>query len=62
MTTWKFEQWVNKKEIYARDMTLRDEFAAKAMQGLMGAIMSKSEIAEVAYMMADAMLAAREAK
>jgi hypothetical protein len=48
-------------------MTLRDYFAAKAMQGLLAqsqgtAIGSRVEIAaEYAYAMADAMLKAREA-
>ena len=40
-------------------MTLRDYFAAKAMQGLMDAAMPMPEIAEEAYEMADAMLSAR---
>ena len=42
-------------------MTLRDYFAAKAMQGLMDAAMPMPEIADAAYVMADAMLKAREA-
>jgi hypothetical protein len=42
-------------------MTLRDYFAAKAMQGLMDAAMPMPEIAGAAYEMADAMLKAREA-
>ena len=41
-------------------MTLRDYFAAKAMQGLMDAAMPMSEIADAAYDMADAMLKARD--
>ncbi len=41
-------------------MTLRDYFAAKAMQGLMDAAMSSPEIAHEAYVMADAMLEARK--
>ena len=40
-------------------MTLRDYFAAKAMQGLMDAAMPMPEIADAAYDMADAMLKAR---
>jgi hypothetical protein len=40
-------------------MTLRDYFAAKAMQGLMDAAMPMSEIASEAYAMADLMLKAR---
>jgi hypothetical protein len=45
----------------AEGMTLRDYFAAKAMQGLMDAAMPMPEIADAAYAMADAMLKAREA-
>lgn len=41
-------------------MTLRDYFAAKAMQGLMDAAMPMPEIAQAAYQMADDMLKARE--
>lgn len=46
-------------------MTLRDYFAAKAMQGLLGdpnIQATKLEFATEAYAMADAMLRAREAK
>ena len=43
-------------------MTLRDYFAAKAMQGMMDAAIPISEIAAGSYQMADAMLKAREAK
>ena len=45
-----------------KGMTLRDYFAAKAMQGLVGAPQSfpRATIAEHAYLMADAMLKARE--
>jgi hypothetical protein len=42
-------------------MTLRDYFAAKAMQGLMDAAMPMPEIAQAAYQMADDMLKARTA-
>lgn len=41
-------------------MTLRDYFAAKAMQGLMDAAMPMPEIAQAAYQMADDMLKARK--
>ena len=47
-------------------MTLRDYFAAKAMQGLLSAtltpntVWSQDEAAETAYNVADAMLKARE--
>jgi hypothetical protein len=40
-------------------MTLRDYFAAKAMQGLMDAAMPMPEIADAAYAMADDMLKVR---
>ena len=47
---------------HERGMTLRDYFAAKAMQALLGYEESTLENdAEVAYAMADAMLKAREA-
>ncbi len=45
-------------------MTLRDYFAAKAMQGCLGdpdLVMSRDEIASWAYQVADAMLEARQA-
>jgi hypothetical protein len=43
------------------EISLRDYFAAKAMQGLMDAAMPMPEIAAAAYAMADDMLKAREA-
>lgn len=47
-------------------MSLRDYFAAKAMQGVLmnpgGLDMHDPEIAEAAYEMADSMLRAREAQ
>jgi hypothetical protein len=48
-------------------MTLRDYFAAKAMQGLLVAtvtpitVWSQDDVAETAYKMADAMLKVRQA-
>jgi len=48
-------------------MTLRDYFAAKAMQGILVAtvtpitVWSQDDVAETAYNMADAMLKARQA-
>ena len=48
-------------EVAHEGMTLRDYFAAKAMQGLMDAAMPMPEIAAAAYAMADDMLKAREA-
>jgi len=63
--------WIEVHGGYAKDMTLRDHFAALAMQIYMAdqeliAMYShlrkdaKREIAVTAYMMADAMLKARE--
>jgi hypothetical protein len=65
--------WVAVHGGYAKDMTLRDHFAGLAMQIYMAdqeliAVYShlgkdaKREIAVTAYMMADAMLKARDAK
>jgi hypothetical protein len=50
----------------AYGMTLRDYFAAKAMQGLLASgnlpkTMPDADLAECAYALADAMLKAREA-
>jgi hypothetical protein len=47
----------------SRGMTLRDYFAAKAMQGMMVDVYAPDcdYIAKTAYAMADAMLKAREA-
>ena len=50
---------------HAVSMTLRDYFAAKAMQGMLAACTGWSEyeqarLAKCSYMMADAMLKARE--
>jgi hypothetical protein len=48
---------------YSRGMSLRDYFAAKAMQGMMHDVSQPvgEVIAEWAYQVADAMLKAREA-
>lgn len=46
-------------EVTQEGMTLRDYFAAKAMQGLMDAAMPMPEIAQAAYQMADDMLKER---
>lgn len=58
--------WNTRTGGYAKDMLLRDYFAAKAMQGMMAdgqvlRVASDDELASVAYEMADAMLKAREA-
>lgn len=52
----------NHAHLGGQGMSLRDYFAAKAMQGLMDAAMPMSEIAPAAYEMADEMLKARKAK
>jgi hypothetical protein len=55
--------WLAKHGGYAKDMTLRDYFAAKAMQGMLaengGGAVTNDEIAAWAYHLADAMLKAR---
>lgn len=56
----KLSQDLQYKQIKSTEgMTLRDYFAAKAMQGLMDAAMPMPEIAAAAYAMADDMLKAR---
>jgi len=54
--------WHNELNHY-NGMTLRDYFAAKAMQGMMAEVHDPNceYIAETAYKMADAMMKAREA-
>jgi hypothetical protein len=58
--------WMQETGGYAKDKTLRDEFAGLALQGLLAAQLahksSSDSAAEVAYVMADAMLKAREGK
>ena len=62
--------WMSKTGGFARDKTLRDEFAMRAMQGLIATGEDYQDFrigggwlcAEAAYAMADAMLAAREGK
>ena len=56
--------WMEKTGGYAKDMTLRDYFAAKALQGLIEHgwnTMNDEEHAKTAYQIADAMLNARTA-
>ena len=53
--------WMEKTGGYAKDMTLRDYFAAKALQGLIEHgwnTMNDQEHAKTAYQIADAMLEA----
>jgi hypothetical protein len=47
---------------FARDMTLRDEFAGRAMQVLKDSVWNFELLSKQAYELADAMLKAREAK
>ena len=65
--------WMTKNGGFAKDMTVRDEFAGRAMQTYIAdkelidmychlGKDVKQEVAVTAYMMADAMLAAREGK
>jgi hypothetical protein len=56
-----FDKQLNQARVMA-GMTLRDYFAAKAMQGLMDAAMPMPEIAQAAYQMADDMLKERQVK
>ena len=56
-----YDTWLSKHGGYANSMTLRDYFAAKAMNALITRIaMSGVEMTERAYCIADAMLKARE--
>ena len=54
--------WMTKNGGFAKDMTMRDEFAGRAMQVLKDYVYSFEKLSEQAYELADAMLAAREAK
>jgi hypothetical protein len=55
-----YETWLSKYGGYANSMTLRDYFAAKAMQGFVAnGSTNVQEIAQASYIVADAMLKAR---
>jgi hypothetical protein len=56
--------WMKKTGGFAKDMTLRDEFAARAMQGYLTGDydLYSHEAANKAYAIADDMLAARDAE
>jgi hypothetical protein len=60
--------WMEKTGGFARDKTLRDEFAGLAMQGLLAGLLSDRKdikwdsMGKSAYWQADAMLKARDAK
>jgi len=58
-----YVDWHIKTGGFARDMTMRDHFAGLAMQGLLTAEIvgdySNEHVAEIAYVIADAMLKER---
>ena len=57
-----YKSWKDRFGGFSRDMTLRDYFAAMAMQGLLSSTKTADEkvIVEDAYHVADAMLKARK--
>ena len=60
----EYTSWLTKHGGFARDMTIRDYFAAKAMPALFQLFDPQTdkywELAKFSYKMADAMLKARE--
>jgi len=56
--------WIEVHGGFAKDKTLRDEFAGQALHGILTrkVFTTAERISEVAYEIADAMLKAREAK
>ena len=54
--------WMTKNGGFAKDLTVRDHYAGLAMQVLKDYIYNFEELSKQAYEMADAMIAAREAK
>ena len=52
--------WMAKTGGFAKDMTMRDEFAGRAMQVLKDYVYSFEELSKQAYELADAMLKAGE--
>ena len=58
----KDKSWIEVHGGFAKDMTMRDEFAGRAMQVLKDYVYSFEKLSEQAYELADAMIAAREAK
>jgi len=60
-----FKSLDGKEQIHAWGMTLRDYFAARVLQGMLASgnlpkTMPDADLAECAYALADAMIAARE--
>jgi hypothetical protein len=58
----KDKSWMEVHGGYAKDMTMRDEFAGRAMQVLKDYVYNFEELSKQAYELADAMLKARDAK
>jgi hypothetical protein len=58
--------WMEVHGGFARDMTMRDYFAGRALQGMLsengGGALQNDELAELAYVISNAMLKARDAK
>ena len=54
--------WMEKTGGFAKDMTLRDEFAGRAMQVLKDSVWNFELLSKQAYELADAMLKARDGK
>ena len=59
-----YTDWMVKTGGYAKDMTLRDHFAALAIHGMMASgnlpkLVSDEELADAAYTVADTMLKER---
>jgi hypothetical protein len=59
LITKDYTDWMVKTGGYARDMTMRDHFAAQAMQGILFEGLEPVNTATHAYEMADAMLKER---
>jgi hypothetical protein len=60
--TWIDPTWMQKTGGFAKDMTMRDYYAGKAVEYVSWNINTFELSAERCYAMADAMLKAREAK
>ena len=54
--------WIKRTNGFAKDMTMRDHFAALAMQVLKDSVWNFELLSKQAYELADAMLKAREGK
>ena len=56
------DTWMAKTGGFARDMTMRDEFAGRAMQVLKDYVYNFEELSKQAYELADEMMKARGGK